>query len=110
MSEDPPFLSLAATHRLRAIHGAQPGAMILLAKRLKCIDNAGLLLECQIEAETLLELGCTTLAREQCQFLILTRLRSRKAVIHLIELEHGELALLFLECAIVFRPCCFERL
>lgn len=84
--------------------------MILLAKRLKCVDNAGFLFKRQIEAETLLKLRRTTLAREQCQFLVLTRLRSRKAVIHLIELEHGEFALLFLECAIVFRPCCFERL
>lgn len=97
-------------YRLRAIHGAQPGAMILLAKRLKCVDNAGFLLECQIEAETLLKLRRSPLAREECQLLVFTRLGSRKAVVHLIELEHCELALLFLECAIVFRPCCFERL
>jgi len=84
--------------------------MILFAQSLKCVDDAWLLLEGQIEAEPLLELRCPSLAGEKRQFLVVTRLGSREVVIHLVELEHSELALLLLECTIVFCPGGFEWL
>lgn len=92
------------TYWLFAIHGIQPSFAVLFAERLQRERQAGLLLECQIEAKPLLKVGRTSRALHQRQ--ILGRLLGAPG--YLIVRQHGKLLLLLLVCTVELGPCCRE--
>lgn len=98
-----------ARHQVRgllAVHGVQPHLAVLLAQCLKGERHVGLLLERQIEAVALLELGGATRALRQRQAFAV----DLGAPGHLVVRLHGELFLLLLVGAVVLGPGGGERL